>query len=262
MSELQDKVVWITGASSGIGEALALLAAEQGAKLVLSARRLSELERVKAACLNPDHVAVLPLDLTDFDAEAAARKANSFFGPVDVLVNNAGISQRGTVLDTSMEVYRRILELDFFACVALTKAVLPGMVARKHGNIVVISSVVGYVGTPLRSGYAAAKHALHGFYDAARAELWRTGVQFTVVCPGFIKTNVSLNAITGDGGLHGKIDPGQVTGMDAKVCARRIWSAVAAGKEEVVIGREKAFVLLKRWLPGLVSYAIKRAKVV
>lgn len=262
MTQLSGKVVWITGASSGIGEAMALAASAQGAKLVLSARRETELQRVKQACAHPAQVAVLPLDLTDFDAEAAARKAAAFFGPVEVLVNNAGISQRSTVLNTDMAVYRRIFELDFFACVALTKAVLPGMVAAKAGHIVTISSVVGYVGTPLRSGYAAAKHALHGFYDALRAEVWRENVKVTLICPGFIKTNVSLNAITGDGGKHGLMDDGQLRGMPADECARQIWAAVEAGREEALIGAKEAlFVRLKRHLPGLMSYAIKRAKV-
>lgn len=262
MTQLKDKVVWITGASSGIGEALALAASVQGAKLVLTARREAELLRVKQSCANPASVAVLPLDLTAFDAEAAAQQAAAFFGPVDVLVNNAGISQRGTVLQTDMAVYRRILELDFFACVALTKALLPGMVAAKRGHIVTISSVVGYVGTPLRSGYAAAKHALHGFYDALRAEVWREGVKVTLICPGYIRTNVSLNAITGDGGTHGLMDNGQLNGMPAEECARQIWAAVAAGKEEVLVGAKEAlFVRLKRYLPGVMSYAIKRAKV-
>ena len=262
MTQIKDKVVWITGASSGIGEALAIMASEQGAKLVLSSRRETELQRVKNACAQPGNVAILPLDLTNFDAELAAQQAAAFFGPIDVLVNNAGISQRGTVLQTEMSVYRRILELDFFACVSLTKALLPGMVASKRGHIVTISSVVGYVGTPLRSGYAAAKHALHGFYDALRAEVWREGVKVTLVCPGFIKTNVSLNAITGDGGNHGLMDSGQLRGMEPAECARQIWAAVAADKEEVLVGaREALFVRLKRHLPGLMSYAIKRAKV-
>lgn len=262
MTQLKDKVVWITGASSGIGEALAVAASAAGAKLVLTARRESELLRVRNACADPKRVAVLPLDLTAFDADAAAKQAAWFFGPVDVLVNNAGISQRGTVLQTEMAVYRRIMELDFFACVALTKALLPQMVTRKAGHIVTISSVVGYVGTPLRSGYAAAKHALHGFYDALRAEVWRENVQVTLICPGYIKTNVSLNAITGDGGTHGLMDDGQLRGMSAPECARQIWAAVAAGREEVLIGaREALFVRIKRHLPSLMSYAIKRAKV-
>lgn len=262
MSFLDKQVVWITGASSGIGEALAIQASAEGARVILSARRIEELERVKALCAHPANVAVLPLDLTAFDAEDAAARAAKFFGAVDVLVNNAGISQRSTVLDTPMEVYRRILELDFFACVSLTKAVLPAMVARGSGKVVTISSVVGYVGTPLRSGYAAAKHALHGFFDAARAELWKSGVQFTIICPGFIKTNVSLNAITRDGGTHGKMDAGQAKGMAAEDCARKIWKAVGQGREEVIIGKEKVLVIAKRLLPGLVSYGVKRAKVV
>ena len=147
MTQLRDKVVWITGASSGIGEAMALDAASRGAKLVLSARREAELQRVRSACADPSRVALLPLDLTAFDAVEAARAAGAFFGPADVLVNNAGISQRGLVIDTEMDVYRRILELDFFARVALTKAVLPQMLARKSGHLVVISSVVAYLGT-------------------------------------------------------------------------------------------------------------------
>lgn len=259
MQTLSDKVIWITGASSGIGEALALIAAEAGAKLVLTSRRPAELERVKARCLNPANVAVLPLDLTNFDASSAAIDAAKPFGPIDILVNNAGISQRSLVLDTDMAVYRQILELDFFACVALTKAVLPGMVARKRGGVLTVSSVVGYVGTPLRSGYAAAKHALHGFFDAARAELWKSGVQFTLVCPGFIKTNVSVNAITGTGGKHGVMDTGQATGMSPDVCAQKIWHAYLSGQDEVVIGKERAFVLLKRLFPQAVRYAVKRA---
>jgi dehydrogenase/reductase SDR family member 7B len=249
MSSLQGKVVWITGASSGIGEALAYQASAQGARLILSARREAELQRVRAACAHPEAVAVLPLDLTDFDALDAAARAEASFGPVDILVNNAGISQRSTVLD-------------FFACVALTQALLPGMVARRQGHVVVISSVVGYVGTPLRSGYAAAKHALHGFYDAARAELWRENIHFTLVCPGFIKTQVSLNAITADGGQHGRMDEGQARGMDPGECARQIWKAVARRREEVLIGRREAvFVRLKRYAPWLMSFALKRAKV-
>lgn len=262
MTQLRDRVVWITGASSGIGEAMALQASRQGARLVLSARRAAELERVRQACANPGQVAVLPLDLTACDAQAARQQAEAFFGPIEVLVNNAGISQRGTVLETSMDVYRRILELDFFACVALTKAVLPGMVARRSGHVVVISSVVAYVGTPLRSGYSAAKHALHGFYDALRAEVWREGIKVTLICPGFIRTQVTMNAITGDGGQYRRMDPSTERGMAPEECARQAWRAVERDREEVLIGwRESMFVRVKRFVPALMSYAVKRAKV-
>lgn len=261
MTDIAGKTVWITGASSGIGEALALEASQRNAKLILSARRAGELERVRAACLHLKNVAVLPLDLTDFDPASALSQAEAFFGPIEVLVNNAGISQRSSVLQTSMDVYRRIFELDFFAPVALTKAVLPGMVARGGGHVVTISSVVGYVGTPQRSGYAAAKHAVQGFFDAARSELWRENVRFTTVCPGYIKTNVSINAITGSGSAHGVMDPGQSRGMDAGLCARKIWNAVATDKDEIAIGKEALIIWGKRFLPGVMSYALKRAKV-
>ncbi len=261
MTDIAGKVVWITGASSGIGEAMAYEASRAGARLVLTARRDAELERVRAACASPQVVAVLPMDLTDFDAETALRRAEAFFGPIDVLVNNAGISQRSSVLQTSLEVYRRIFELDFFAPVALTKAVLPGMIARGGGHVVTISSVVGYVGTPQRSGYSAAKHAVQGFFDSVRSESWRQNVRFTVACPGYIKTNVSVNAITGNGEAHGQMDPGQAKGMDAAVCARRIWKAVAQNREEVMIGKEAIIVWGKRFFPSLMSFILKRAKV-
>jgi len=260
MTDLAGKVVWITGASSGIGEALAIGAARRGAKVVLTARRTAELERVKGLCADPTQAAVLPLDLLQLgDPAAALREAEKFFGPVDVLVNNAGISQRSLVLDTTLEVYRRIFELDFFATVALTKAVLPGMVQRKRGHVVVVSSVVGYISSPLRSGYAAAKHALHGFYDAARAEHWRDGVKFTLACPGYVKTDVSVNAVTGTGGRHGKVDPSIARGVDPMVCADKIWRAVERDRDEVLIGREALVVYLKRFFPALFSYAVNRA---
>ncbi len=258
LTALAGKVVWITGASGGIGEALAVAASKRGAKVVLTARRAAELERVKARC-GPD-AAVFPLDLLKLDdPDAGARQAGSHFGPIDVLVNNAGISQRGRVLDTSMEVYRRIFELDFFATVALTKAVLPGMVQRKRGHVVVVSSAVGYISSPLRSGYAAAKHALHGFYDAARAEHWRDGVKFTVACPGYVKTDVSVNAVTGAGGTYGKLDPSIARGVEPAYCAEKIWRAVAKDKEEVLIGKEALVIYVKRFFPALFSYGVNRA---
>lgn len=261
MTQFANKVVWITGASGGIGEALAILGSRRGAKLVLTARREAELERVRAACADPQQVALLPLDLTAFDAGIVAAEAAKFFGPIDILVNNAGISQRGFLKDTEMAVYRRIMELDFFATVALTKALLPSMLARKAGHLVVISSVVGKFGAPRRTGYCAAKHALHGFYDAARAELWRDGIKVTLICPGYIKTQVSVNAITADGGRYGQMDKGQTGGMSADKCAAAILRAIEANREEVLIGlREAVFVKIKQYAPRLFSALIKRAK--
>ncbi|MGH8461519.1 MAG: SDR family oxidoreductase [Stenotrophobium sp.] len=261
MTQLAGKVVWITGASGGIGEALALDAAARGAKLVLSARRAAQLERVRALCPDTGKVAVLPLDLLDFDASAAAAQAEKFFGPVDILVNNAGATQRSLALDTDMAVYRQLMELNYFASVALTRALLPGMVARKSGHVVMVSSVAGKFGAPLRSGYCAAKHALNGFTEAARAELWRDGVHFTTACPGFVKTQISVNALNASGGAHGKMDEAQAKGMEPRACAQKIWNAVAANREEVLIGMEAQLVHLKRLSPALFSQVIKRAKV-
>jgi dehydrogenase/reductase SDR family member 7B len=260
MTQLAGKVVWITGASSGIGEAMAIAASRRGARVILSARRASELERVKGLCASPAQAAAYPLDLLKLDDPAAVvGEAERFFGPIDVLVNNAGISQRSLVMDTTLEVYRQIFELDFFSTVALTKAVLPGMVQRKSGHVVVVSSVVGYISSPLRSGYAAAKHALHGFYDAARAEHWRDDVKFTVACPGYVRTNVSLNAVDGQGGKHGKLDPSIAQGLAPAVCAEKIWRAVERDKDEVLVGKEALVVYLKRFFPGLFSFAVNRA---
>jgi dehydrogenase/reductase SDR family member 7B len=261
MTRLAEKTVWITGASSGIGEALAVLASRRDARLVLTARRESELKRVRELCQDPARVALLPLDLSKFDAAEAAKQAESHFGPIDVLVNNAGISQRSYFRDTELPVYRRIMELDFFAPVALTKAVLPGMLQRKSGHVVMMGSVVSKIGVPLRTGYSSAKHALAGFTEAARAELWREGLHFTLVCPGFVATAVSKNALTGTGGTHGVVDEAIGKGLAPEVCAEAIWKAVEKDREEVLIaGREGAFVRLKRYAPGVFSFAMKRAK--
>ncbi|WP_323119062.1 SDR family oxidoreductase [Burkholderia alba] len=251
MTQLAGKVVWITGASGGIGEGLALRAASRGAKLILSARRVDALQRVRAACPRPEEVAVLPLDLEALDdPQAAVRQAEACFGPIDVLVNNAGLSQRTLTLDTAVRDYRRLMEVDFFAPVALTKALLPGMLARGGGHVVTVSSVFGHIAMARRSGYAAAKHALHGFFDCARIELGGQGIRFTTACPGFVATDVSVNAL-GPGGLpFGQVDPDIGRGMDPAACAERIWQAVERDRQEVLIaGRERIAVYFKRFLP-------------
>ncbi len=258
MTDLKGRCIWITGASSGLGEALALSASRRGARLVLSARRAAELERVRAACAEPAQVAVLPLDLLDFDPAAALREAESHFGTIDVLVNNAGISHRSTVIETGMTVYRQLFELDFFAPLALSKAMLPGMQARGRGHVLTISSVVGKIGAPQRSGYSAAKHALHGFIDAARAELAGDGVGFTTVCPGYIRTPFSTHAVLGDGSVYGKMDRGQLRGMDPQRCADIIWRAVERNRDEIYLGRERITIYLQRWVPSLVRAVLKR----
>jgi short-subunit dehydrogenase len=251
MTDLAGKTVWITGASSGIGEALALDASRRGARLVLSARRETELERVRQACARPHEVALLPVDLAALeDADALASRAAACFGPIDVLVNNAGISQRTALLDTDMAAYRRLFEIDLFAPIALTRALAPGWVARGRGHVVVVSSVFGHIAMARRTGYAAAKHALHGFFDSARIELEPRGVRFTLACPGFVRTNISVNALGPGGQPFGRSDHDIDAGMAPETCARKILDAVEADRLEVTIaGIERVAVWIKRYLP-------------
>ncbi|MEK6374115.1 MAG: SDR family oxidoreductase [Acidobacteriota bacterium] len=251
----RDQVVWVTGASSGIGEALAVAFSREGAQLVLSARRAEELERVRASCERPDRHVVLPLDLTDADAVArAAERA----GRVDVLVHSGGVSQRSLAMQTDLAVERSIMDLNFFGTVALTKAVLPSMIARKSGHIVPVSSVVGYVGTPLRSAYAASKHALHGYFDSLRAEVAKDGIRITIVCPGYIRTNVSRNALTGDGSAFGSMDPTHEHATTPEECARRVVDGVAKRKREVLVGGKETWaVLLQRLVPAVVARMVR-----
>ncbi len=259
------KTVWITGASSGIGESLARAFVAAGANVILSARRSDELDRVRRSCNADDRVTTLAFDLADAESlPAVAERALALRGGIDVLVNNGGISQRALAKDTKIDVDRRIMEVNYFAAVALTKAVLPNMLLRGQGRIVTISSVVGYVGTPMRSAYSASKHALHGFYESLRAELHGTGVHVTLVCPGFIRTNVSYAALGGDGTPHGQMADFQASGMDPDLCARRILEGIDADKPEILVGgaRELSAIYLRRFLPNVYRKVITRVKAV
>lgn len=246
-------VIWITGASSGIGEALAKEYSAQGATLILSSRRENELERVKKQCAHPESCHLVCLDLSDPQSlESAARVVLDRFGYVDMLINNGGISQRSLVVETPMEIDRKIMQVDYFSGVQLTKAVLPSMIARGRGHIVAISSIVGIFGFPLRSAYSAAKHAMHGFYETVRAENAASGIKVTVVCPGRILTNVSLHALTATGAEHGVMDHGQANGITAQECARRIAKAVRRNRKEVYVCRmDVLMVYFRRYIPAL-----------
>jgi short-subunit dehydrogenase len=268
MGYFKNKVIWITGASSGIGEALTYKLARKGAKLILSSRRKEALEKVKGNCpeeIQPD-IRILPIDLAqpamlNLSVEAALQ----FFGRVDILINNGGISQRSLAKETTVEVDRKLMEVDYFGTLALTKYLLPHFLTRKSGHFVTVSSVMGKIGTPYRSGYAAAKHALHGFFDSLRAELWRESktIYVTLVCPGWIRTNITHNALTGDGSTLNKMDTTTDRGMKPQVFARKMVRAIEQRKEEVYIGgvKEKLAVFVKRYSPGLFSRIIRTAKV-
>jgi dehydrogenase/reductase SDR family protein 7B len=256
------QVVWITGASAGIGEALAKEFARLGARLVLSARNVAELERVQAACA-PAEVLLVPLDLAQAETlPACVEKVLRHYARIDVLVNNGGISQRSLALETSLDVHRRLMEVNYFGTVALTKAVLPHLLEQGGGQVVVISSLVGKFGSPYRSAYAASKHALHGFFDSLRAEIWRTGVGITIICPGFIRTGVSINALTADGSPQRTMDAATEKGLAPETLARQAVCAIAGRRQEVYIGgRETLGVYLKRFVPGLLSRVLRNAQV-
>ena len=243
-------VVWITGASSGIGEELSRQFAAAGARVVLSARNADELERVRRQCQSdgarPEDLLVLPLDIVDYPAlPGAVAAVQAAFSRIDVLINNAGISQRSFCLDTDLSVYRTMLEVNVLGQIALTKEVLPVMVEQGSGLLVVTSSVAGKVGAPLRTGYCAAKHAVIGFFDALRTEVAHLGVRVSTVTPGFIRTNVSANALTGSGAPTGATDTDIAGGMEAADCARVIVAGLAAGEEEIAVGVGPEMDLLK-----------------
>ena len=265
MGELKNKVIWLTGASSGIGEALAYALASKGARLVLSARRKDELERVKGNCSQEAQagIRVLPLDLSQSDTlKLSTEAAIQIFGHIDILINNGGISQRGFAAQTQLDVDRRIMEVNYFGTIALTKYLLPHFVSRKQGHFVNVTSITGKFGTPYRSGYAAAKHALHGFFDAVRAEHFRDNIIVTMICPGFIRTKLTLSALTADGTPLNKMDEAQYKGKPAEWCARKIVTAIEKEKEEVYIGGREVFaVYLKRFFPRLFSRVIRNVAV-
>lgn len=260
--DFKGRHVWITGASSGIGEAIAVAFHKAGAKLILSARREDELKRVQALCGGDPNTLILPMDVTNAkELPEKTQRALGMFGGIDILVLNAGITQRSLTRETDESVYRRLMEVNFFASEALARAVLPSMLAQKHGHMVVISSIAGKFGVPLRSGYSASKFALHGFFEVLRAEEEKNGIHVTMVCPGYIRTDISLSALRGDGGKHAKMDPGIEQGMPAAECARQILKGVHRGKNEIIVGarRERALVYLKRFFPDVLARMVGRS---
>jgi dehydrogenase/reductase SDR family member 7B len=256
----RDKVIWITGASSGIGEALAKALSAWDVKLILSSRRTDELERVKASLpMKKENIFILPLDLSQPGTlEGKAKEALGAFGHIDILVNNGGVSQRALALETSVETDRMIMEINYFSGLILTKAVLPSMISHGGGQIVAVSSVTGKFGFPLRSAYAASKHAMYGFYETIMAEYWDNGIRTTMVCPGRISTNISMGAIGPDGKPQNIMDHGQKYGTPVEVCAKDIINGIRRQKPDVYTGgKEVLNVYFKRFIPAL-SYLMAR----
>ncbi|MCQ2142682.1 MAG: SDR family NAD(P)-dependent oxidoreductase [Bacteroidales bacterium] len=258
--------VWITGASSGIGEAVAYAYAAKGDRLILTSSSRERLEPVASQCLEKGaaDVRVLACDLRDPEAiPTLVKSAWSAFGPIDTAILNAGISQRTTVEDTSMVMVREIMEVNFFAPVAIGGALAPLMAAEGGGRIAVTTSIAGKFGFPLRCGYSSSKFALYGYFETLRAEYHDKGISVTFICPGRVRTNISVNALDKGGRRHGELDPGQAGGLEPVVAARRIEKAVRLRKSEVLVGgKELLMVHIKRFLPGLCSRLARKVSAV
>ena len=262
--DLTGKVVWITGASSGLGKALAKECALQGADVILTARRYEELEKVRVILLNPERHVSVCADITD---ESQVRHAYAQVlaakGRIDWLINNAGLSQRALIQDTTMQTERAIMEVDYFSQVFLTKTVLPTFIAQKSGRIAFVSSVAGLLGTQYRASYSAAKAAIHMWANSLRAEVAQDGVEVSVIFPGFVKTNVSFNALNGEGKPQGHQDEAIENGLEPDLFAQTTVSALLAGEEYIVVGgaKEKLGVWVSRLSPSTLYKMIRKMKV-
>lgn len=256
-------VVWITGASSGIGKALVGVFYKQGYNVILSSRNKEALHQTASEFKIPNsHYAVLEFDLENASSKADSLTATacSFFGKVDVLILNGGISQRMDVFQTDEATLRKMMEINFFSGVSLAKAMLPHFTERKMGQVIVISSIAGKFGFYLRPAYCASKHALHGYFDTFRLETEKFGIRTLIVCPGKIKTAISENAITQEG-KHGVMEESHIKAMSANTCAEKVFKAMIKNKEEVWVGgKEILMVYLKNYFPFIFRKMIRKIK--
>ncbi|OWL85684.1 SDR family NAD(P)-dependent oxidoreductase [Halopseudomonas aestusnigri] len=239
------RVVWITGASSGIGEALARAMLAQDAEVILSGRRADALQALAAVA--PERTLVLPFETTDYDRlPALVEQAWGWRGRIDLLINNAGISQRSLALDTSLQVYRQLMEVDYLAPVALTQLLLPRLVEQGSGQLAVVSSVAGKLGAPLRTGYCGAKHAVVGYFEALRAEVEQAyGIGVSVIIPGSVRTAIAANALEGGGNARGRSDANIDNGIDPDDAARTIIEGLSAGKHDIVVAEGMELMALQ-----------------
>ncbi len=261
--DFKGRVCWVTGASSGIGEALAYELAKEGAVLILSSNEPVELKRVKDNCLVHTKICHdIPFNLENpNEVERIAKEVVDNYGPIYLLINNGGISQRSLAHETPIALDRKILEIDFFSYIILTKAVIPGMIASGEGYVAATSSISGKFGFHLRSAYSAAKHAIQGYFETLRMELMPHNINVTIAYPGRVRTNISINAIDKDGNAQKKMDAGQAGGITPEKCAKQYINAIKKGKPEILIGgKELLMVHIKRLFPRLFFRMIHKVK--
>ena len=249
-----DKTIWITGASSGIGEACAYFFAKENANLILTALEEDKLNEVQNKCIAlGGKCEILPYDLSYIDGiPILVEKALTFFGKIDIMFNNAGISQRAKAGDTLFEVDKKIMDVNFFAPVQISKLLISQMIENGGGTFVTTTSISGRFGFPLRSAYCASKHALYGFFETVHAEYYHQNIRCVMVCPGRVQTNISFYALEKNGNQHGKLDAGQKNGIAVEKAAKKIVKAIRKQKPEVLVGgKELLMVYIKRFFPAL-----------
>jgi len=257
----KNKVIWITGASSGIGKALALEFSKLEAKIIISSRKKESLEAVKNLCAYPENVKIVTLDLEDYtNLSGTVSSAISQFGKIDILLNNGGISQRALAIDTTISVDKRIMDINYMGSMALSKGLLPHFIENNSGHFVTITSITGKVATPQRTSYSASKHALHGFFDSLRSEVFKHNIAVTLVLPGYVNTNLSFNALVGDGSKQNSEDHDLANGLSPETFAKKLITAIEKKKNEVVIAgfKETLSVYLKRFFPGLLAKLVRK----
>ncbi|MCL1821991.1 MAG: SDR family oxidoreductase [Prolixibacteraceae bacterium] len=263
MKKFDNKVVWITGSSSGIGEACAYEFAGQGAHLILTALEPDILAKVKEKCeALGAKCEVLPYNLSDLDGiDELVNKALVCFGRIDIMYNNAGISQRSKTGDTLFAVDKKIMDVNFFAPVLIAKLLLPSMLENGGGVFAVTTSISGRFGFPLRSAYCSSKHALYGFFETLHAEYFDQNIRVVLVCPGRVQTHISFYALERDGKQHAKMDDGQAGGITATKAAHKIVNAIYKRKPEVLVGgKELLMVYIKRFFPTLSRKMVRKIK--
>ena len=256
---INDKIFWITGASSGIGEQLLYSLNEKGARVIISARQEDQLIRIKNNCRNPDMVVAVPLDLLKHDTLfEIANEALSIWGTIDTLIHNAGVVCKDLVTNIPSALDKKIMDINYFGPLILTKEILPSMIRKGSGQFVITGSLSSKFGVPTLSAYAAAKHALLGFFESMRAEVFKQGIKITVAIPGFVQTAFTQKALKGDGTLYCKRDLSFYKGISAEICAHKIVKAIEKEKEEVWIGGSEILSLyLQRFFPRLFSKVIR-----
>jgi short-subunit dehydrogenase len=244
---------WITGASSGIGEALVYEFAGRGAEVIISSNDLPGLERVKAACPDSTKITCVPFDLSDTSGiDTIVEQQLKRSGRIDYLLNIGGISQRARIDETPIWLDRKIFEINYFGTIAFTKAVLPYMIRQKSGHIAATSSISGRFGFPLRSAYSASKQALHGFFETLYLENKLNNIRTSVIIPGRVRTSISLHALNQEGKEHGKMDDGLDRGISPEKAARIILRGIIRNKREILVGSTELILLyIRRIWPWL-----------